>query len=215
MSSESGHRGYSSPLRDRRARETRRQILDSALRLVVERGYGATTMRDIAADAGVAVQTIYSSIGTKRDIFIAAIDQMEEDAEVEEIIEQYLATDDPAEHLRLRARNSRAVFEAGEPLFEVAIQLRDTIPELRESFEAGENRHDASVREWMVDRWNDGVFRDDMSRDEVVDVIATLAGYEVYLRLVHRHEWTRDRYEEWLFQTLVETVLSERFQARN
>ena len=209
MSSDSGHRGYSSPLRDRRARETRRTILDSALRLVVERGYGATTMRDIAADAGVAVQTIYSSIGTKREIFIAAIDQMEEDAEAEEIIKQYLATDDPLEHLRLRARSSRAIFEAGEDLLKVATQLRATIPELRESFEEGESRHDASVREWMVDRWDDDVFRDDMSREEVADVIATLAGHEVYLRLIHRHKWTRDRYEEWLYQTLVNLVLKK------
>jgi AcrR family transcriptional regulator len=45
--------------RRERALATRRKVLEAAYRLFCERGYGATTMGDIAAEAGVAVQTLY------------------------------------------------------------------------------------------------------------------------------------------------------------
>ena len=53
--------------RDRQAAETRQEILDTAARLFAERGFAATSIKDIAAEAGVAVQTIYSSVGSKGD----------------------------------------------------------------------------------------------------------------------------------------------------
>ena len=48
-----------------RARATRLRILTSAQALFIERGYAATTMEDIAAAAGVAVQTVYYTFRTK------------------------------------------------------------------------------------------------------------------------------------------------------
>src|SRR3954452_7632288 len=47
---------------------SRRDILDAAHRLFVERGYVATSIPAIAAEAGVAVQTIYNTVGSKRQI---------------------------------------------------------------------------------------------------------------------------------------------------
>src|SRR3954451_18742035 len=47
---------------------SRPDILDAAHRLFVERGYVATSIPAIAAEAGVAVQTIYNTVGSKRQI---------------------------------------------------------------------------------------------------------------------------------------------------
>src|SRR5579859_3770060 len=51
-----------------RGEQTRALILDTALRLFRERGYGRTTMRAIADEAGVAVGNAYYYFGSKEHL---------------------------------------------------------------------------------------------------------------------------------------------------
>ncbi len=57
-----------------RTRATRRRIVDAATELFVAEGYGATTLEQIAARAGVAVQTVYFHFGNKRTVLKEAVD---------------------------------------------------------------------------------------------------------------------------------------------
>lgn len=57
-----------------RARATRRRVVEAATALFVENGYVQTTMADIARKAGVAVQTLYLSFGSKVAVLAAALD---------------------------------------------------------------------------------------------------------------------------------------------
>ena len=66
--------GYHSPLRARQAAETRRTIVDAAITLFKERGWAATTLPMVAAEAGTAVDTIYSVFGSKSGLLMEAID---------------------------------------------------------------------------------------------------------------------------------------------
>ena len=54
-----------------KAEETRNRILDAALRLFRERGFDSTTMRDIAAEAGVATGAAYYYYRSKEDLVMA------------------------------------------------------------------------------------------------------------------------------------------------
>lgn len=56
----------------RRARATRSRITKAAAELFAERGYTRTTMADIAAAAGVAVQTVYFVFHTKTEVLDSA-----------------------------------------------------------------------------------------------------------------------------------------------
>src|ERR687885_660757 len=58
--------------RSRRGAETRRRVEQAAAELFVQRGYHSTSMQDIAAAAGVHVQTIYLAYGTKAELLRAA-----------------------------------------------------------------------------------------------------------------------------------------------
>jgi hypothetical protein len=55
-------------LRAERAAVTRRRIAEAARGLFATRGYGATTLRQVAVAAGVAVQTVYAVFGSKANI---------------------------------------------------------------------------------------------------------------------------------------------------
>src|SRR6266536_2157914 len=58
-------RSYHSPRRQQQAAATRQAILEAALRLFEQRGYPATTMEQVAAEAGVALKTVYVAFQTK------------------------------------------------------------------------------------------------------------------------------------------------------
>src|SRR5713226_5759145 len=118
-----GKRRYESPHRRAQAADTRRQILEGAQRLFEQQGFAATTMAAIAAEAGVALKTVYVAFETKSGVLRALWNLLlrgdEDDAPVAErqwyrdVIEE----PDPERQLRLNARNSRAVKErAGQTL---------------------------------------------------------------------------------------------------
>src|SRR4249920_1520833 len=58
-------RRYDSSRRAEQAARTRRAVLDAARALFSEQGYASTTVGQIAGRAGVAVDTLYTSVGRK------------------------------------------------------------------------------------------------------------------------------------------------------
>src|SRR5215218_134420 len=64
-------RRYESPRRREQAATTRRLILEAAQRLFERHGYVATTMAAIAAEAGVALKTVYVAFETKSGLLRA------------------------------------------------------------------------------------------------------------------------------------------------
>ncbi|MEU4559403.1 TetR family transcriptional regulator [Actinoplanes sp. NPDC023936] len=68
------NRPYVSPRRQEQARVTRRLILGAAAKLFVDPGYAATPLTAVAAEAGVAVQTVYAVFGSKRQLLSDLVD---------------------------------------------------------------------------------------------------------------------------------------------
>jgi AcrR family transcriptional regulator len=73
-SSPARRQAYRSEQRQQQAELTRGAILTAAQELFGARGWAGVGMRDIAAQAGVAVETVYSSIGSKVEVLLAAMD---------------------------------------------------------------------------------------------------------------------------------------------
>src|SRR5690349_2802336 len=90
-------RRYDSTRRQAQARENRRQILAAAHGLFVEKGYGNTTIAEIARVAGVAAETVYSTFRNKPTLLHRAWDLA-------------VGGDDQEVHL-LQRPEMRAVFE--------------------------------------------------------------------------------------------------------
>lgn len=64
--------------RERKKAATRQKIADTALRLFLERGYDAVGIRDVAAEADVAVTTLFSHFASKE----ALVFEQDEDFEL-------------------------------------------------------------------------------------------------------------------------------------
>lgn len=75
--------------------DAREAILDAAFRIFSERGYGATSMRDIADAVGMKAASLYNHFGSKRDIFDALVAR--ETSYVEEALHAAGALADPAD----------------------------------------------------------------------------------------------------------------------
>ena len=69
-----GTRPGRSPRREQQARRTRARIIAAAAQRFLARGYAATTMRAVAADAGVALPTVELVFRTKARLLKAVID---------------------------------------------------------------------------------------------------------------------------------------------
>src|SRR4029079_12421935 len=67
-------RQYSSTLRARQASDTKAQVLAAAAELFQESGWSGTTVAAIAQRAGVAVETVYSGFGSKKQVLRAVVD---------------------------------------------------------------------------------------------------------------------------------------------
>src|SRR6266536_5190141 len=108
-------RRYDSPRRREQAAATRRDILEAALRLFERQGYAATTMAAIAAEARVALKTVYVAFETKsgvlRGLWNLLLRGDDDDAPMAERrwYRDILEEPNPERQLRLTARNSRIV----------------------------------------------------------------------------------------------------------
>src|SRR5438128_3771848 len=105
-------RSHSSPRREAQAQETKRDILAAAQRLFEQQGYPATTMAQVAKEAGVALKTVYLAFQTKsgllRTLWNLLLRGDESDRSVAErrwyldVLDEL----DPERQLRLNAHNS-------------------------------------------------------------------------------------------------------------
>ncbi|HEY6550251.1 MAG TPA: TetR/AcrR family transcriptional regulator [Solirubrobacterales bacterium] len=72
------------------ARSQRERLLEAAVRVVAEKGYGATTVADMTREAGISRTTFYAMFEDKEACFLAAYDSVA-DALVRRIAKAYEA----------------------------------------------------------------------------------------------------------------------------
>jgi AcrR family transcriptional regulator len=196
-------RRYDSPRRREQAAATRREILEAADRLFSERGYGATTMAAVAAEAGVAVKTVYLSFETKSGVLRALWNLRlrggRDDVPIaqQQWYREVLDEPDPERQLRLSARNSRRgklrianvlnVIRAASP-------LDSDIAALWERIQSEYRGNQRAIVQSVADK---GALRPQLDVELATDILWTINHPDVWHLLVAERGWTPDQYEHW------------------
>ncbi|GIF66597.1 TetR family transcriptional regulator [Asanoa ishikariensis] len=190
-----------------KARETRTRMLDAARQLFVERGYGATTLADVAEAAGVAVQTIYFTFGNKRSLFKEMVDVTiaGDDEPVATMDRDWFQAglDAPTAegHLRTHVAGSARVLDRVAPIVQMVEQAAGTDPEIAGLWPDTNPRYtvqSTAARSLMA---KPGA-RPDVSAADAADVLYAVLSPELYLLFVRDRGWSPERFEAWAASTL-------------
>jgi AcrR family transcriptional regulator len=190
-----------------RARETRRRVIDAALRLFVEEGYTPTTMSAIAREAGVAVQTLYLSFGSKAKILSAALDLaiVGDDAPVPLIerpwVQELRAGEDGRRAVGLLCREAARLFRRVAPLH-VAIRAATGDAEVAVLLEQDQRNRYASQRQLVSILADKPGFNTELGDERATDIVYGLLSEAVFLLFWRDRGWSVDDWTAWVAATL-------------
>lgn len=206
-------RPYDSTRRREQAAATRNRILAAARELFLARGYAATPVALIAAQAGVNLDTLYASVGTKvvllRTLVERAISGGDQAvvAEERDYVRAITAEPDPARKLELYAAAIRSIHERLVPLFLVMRDAASVDPDIAALWREIAERRAANMGRLAQGLAGTGALRDDLTVAEVAGVIWATNSAEFYDLLVGQRGWTPQRFEAWLADAWIRLLL--------
>jgi len=206
-------RRYDSPRRTAQAAATRTHILESARVLFEREGYAATSMAAVAADAGVALKTVYVAFETKSGLLRALWNlRLRGDADdlavrdrgwFREVIDE----PDPVRKLRLTARNSRVVKERVGGLFEVIRSGATTDPDVGALWSRIEDDFHTNQREIVRSLAGTRSLAAGLDVERATDILWTLNHPDTWRLLVRERGWTPEGWETWFGDTAIAQLL--------
>ena len=207
-------RRYDSPRRREQAAVTRLEILDAAQRLFERDGYAATTMAAIAAEARVALKTVYVAFETKSGVLRALWNQRLRAGAEDVPIAQHpwyrevLQEPDPDRQLRLNARNSREGKLRVAALAEVIRSAAPLDPDIQALWTRIGDEYHANQRAIVQSLSDKQALHPDLDLEGATDILWTLNHPNTWQLLVRERGWTPERYERWSAQTAIAQLLT-------
>lgn len=199
-------RPYRSNLREEQALETRLRIRKSARKLFASKGFTTTTVNEIAEDAGVAPQTVYSVFGTKGGIVAAILEDLQESAGESPRVAEMVAEEDPYRQLRLFVSWIRTLFEQGAPIVRATLAAQGD-PDVAALADRGDQNRRYGTRE-LTGMWaSNGALRDGIEHEDAAQRLWLLTSAEQYLLATDKLGWSPDQYEQWLGDLLERELL--------
>jgi len=205
-------RRYSTPKRDQRAAATRASILAAAEALFLRDGYVATSMKAIAARAGVSEKTMYLTFANKatllRQVIQFSVQGDEEPTPLSQRPEWRALVGGPAAEVFVRFSALNAILMTRTAaIIELGESAASTDPELAEYRDHAHAATRANLRALAAELNLRGALADGISEQEAADTIYALATDEtVFLRLTRECGWTSDRYADLIARTLQATL---------
>jgi TetR/AcrR family transcriptional regulator, regulator of autoinduction and epiphytic fitness len=198
-------RPYNASLRREQAQMTRSRILEAARQRLAKGTYSSVTMEDIAREAGVSYQTVYSVFGTKLGLAEEIIRVGFQFEAVEELAAQLRESTDPEVWLRGTAQISRRIQETCADLLRFMRESGD--PQLLARYHQHQELRLTQEGFLPGALERSGRLRAGLSKAEALAVIWAMTGPEVFAMLVFERGMTPSRYEEWLGTALISLLL--------
>ena len=194
------------------AEETQRLIVEAAARLFLEHGYHATSIGRIAAEAGVAVQTIYNAVGSKRDLLSRVLDCAAAGERAPVPVPQFMreqaeSAPDPRRIIAQLVEFWRSALPRTAPVFRIireAAAADPAIATLERNRSAQRLRNYRQAAELLADR---NALRPSMTINSAAAAIFAIGHPETYRALVVEGNWDDDAWVDWVQATLEAALL--------
>ena len=207
-------REYDSSRRQAQAQETRRHILEAARKLFMERGYAGATAEAIAAEAGVAAQTIYAIFKNKKKILVSLMNVVSPTGEEDHLpvherggAQAFARETDQRRQLRMFADIVAYNLNQVAAVFEIMMDAAKVEPEFERIVEKlnKQRLEHMALAVQQIDA--NGPFRDNMDETYARDIVWTLTSGEVFLLLTRDLGWSKQQYADWLADSLIRMLL--------
>jgi AcrR family transcriptional regulator len=177
-------------------------------------------MAAIAAEAGVALKTVYVAFETKSGVLRALWNLLlrgdSDDVPVaqRQWFREVLDEPDPERTLRLNARNSRVNKLRIAGVLEVIRTAAPVDPDIEALWERIQSDFYDNQRTVVQNLEDKGGLREGLDVTRGADILWTLAHPEQWQLLVRRRGWTPDQYEQWFADTACQQLLAARLVGR-
>ncbi len=208
-------RPYDARRRRERATEerqvTRSRVVEAARELFMSRGYVATTMADIAREAGVALQSVYTAGQSKADLLhlvtdlaVAGDDQEVMLADRPEFA-AVAAESDPVRQVQMLASLIAATMERLAPVWIAYREAAAVDPKAASNLVAAHRRRRETF-ETMIRMIPEPRLRHPYERS--ADTMWAIGSIDVSLLERTVLEWDSTQYARWLSETLVDQLVA-------
>lgn len=198
-------RTYSSEVRERRAAQTRRRILDAAREEFLAGGFGKAGIASIARAAGVSSQTVHAHFGTKAALVPALLQELESGADAAGWRERIEHAANGVDRLTAWAGWTVSMLAPSRTLKDICREAAAE-PPMADLKQAGDAHRRSALRSLMRRMADAGELRPGLAAEDAADQAWILTGIEVYLAGVDCG-WDDDRITTWLAETLVRQLL--------
>jgi AcrR family transcriptional regulator len=201
--------------RAERSRRTREKVIEAARELFVAQGYGATSLQEVADQAGVAVQTVYFVFHNKRTLFKDVVDtSIAGDTEPVATMEREwfraaCAEPTAAGQLRTHVHGTREILGRVAPIMPLIAAAAATDPEIAAQWpDSADPRYTVqyAAAEALAGKPDT---RPGLSTEMAADLLFGLLSPQLYLIFVRDRDWSPDTWEEWARTTLTSQLCAD------
>ena len=208
-------RRYDATRRREQKARTRTRVIEAAARVFLEAGYVGATMPRIAAEAGVAVETVYRAAPGKAGLLEAAVgaavaggvERAEVPIDERPAIRKVIDEPDARVQLALYASTQPGIWSRVGPLLRVldaAAASDEALARLRDQMESGRRAGLGRFAALLAER---GSLRPGLTPELAGDLIWAICARANYDNLVLTCGWSHEAYETWLTDALIHLVV--------
>lgn len=201
-------RSYRSPVRAEAALVTRAAIVEAARALFAEHGYARTSVAAIAERAGVALNTVYTSIGGKPALIAAIARHATADAVIEAAIAETAEATDGRRILRLTADSTAEVTRRQSETLRFLAENRSAEPAVAAAADEAFDRYRERLA-GTAERLHDvGALRPEIGAERAAQILWFYFGAPAW-STARQLGWTWDEAADWLFTQAVGALLND------
>jgi len=208
-------RSYKSPVRQRQAGDTRQRIVESVRELLQSEGYAGMTIEAIARRAEVSAQSVYAIFKSKTGILVELLDQSTFGPDYDQAVQKALSASDPETRLRLAAPIARQIHDAQSATFDLLRGAGVVAPALAKLEQRRECLRYERQEKMVISLRDARRLRPELDHATARDIFWMLTGRDVYRMLVRERGWSSQKYQDWLADTLVRSLLTPGMSAKS